>query len=525
MFFLRMFAAIVRDQFPRLAVKRFIVKTNPNAALFLPGSNEELRWIEKLNYGSVELQEREWSSGTNACLLRQGNTALLSRISTKAEFLAVLNTGVLENVIAALRYYMPDKEMARGLLNKFGKDAIGIVLAYPAVFDAVPVEDVIGHTSCDGGGDVWQRDLLTALVTKRPSSWALKAMRALRSSGELSPKWASLFKQCFCKLNRKRVDISDMIDYLYFHFPDLYAKVRRDVHEYENLASYWVEMFSLFVEIKALDGHAADVQDFRDVNTEIDLAKLEDWEEAYVWLKIGYDHCDNERILIEIADNLARLKKQLNTFVYEQLFATVIDFAKAPFMLEKLLRMADTPFKPRLQAKLAEASGATPWLRDFFPFDEWEEETVKKAIKQMVGDGKFPVAEIAKLTEPLQQYAMKCMEVRSQMLSLKKDVSALLKLNIQLYPEVEMRLLRNCGSRYAFEYIEKHKIAEATFLYMLENVSGRDDNGDLANQYLFAYASRWKLTKSQYLAVMQSELAYCAPSLKHYLVEEEDVAA
>lgn len=525
MFFLRMFAAIVRNQFPRLAVKRFIWRSNPNAALFLPGSNEELRWIEKLNYGSVELQEREWSAGTNACLLRQGNTALLSRISTKAEFLAVLNTGVLENVIAALRYYMPDKEMARGLLNKFGKDAIGIVLAYPAVFDAVPVEDVLDHTSCDDGGDVWQRELLQALVTKRPFCWALKTMRALYSSGKLSPRWASLFKLCFCKLNRKREDISDMIDYLYFHFPDLYAEVRRDVHEYENLASYWVEMFSLFMEFKVLNGHAADVQDFRDVNTKIGLAKLEDWEEAYVWLKIGYDHCDNERILREIADNLARLKKQLNTFVYEQLFATVIDFAKAPFILEKLLRMADTPFKPRLQAKLAEASGATPWLRDFFPFDEWEEETVKKAIKQMVGDGKFPVAEIAKLTEPLQQYAMKCMEVRSQMLLLKKDVSALLKLNTQLYPEVEMRLLRNCGSRYAFEYIEKHKIAEATFLYMLENVSGRDDNGDLANQYLFAYASRWKLTKSQYLAVMQSELAYCAPSLKHYLVEEEDTAA
>lgn len=523
MFFLRMFAAIVRDQFPRLAVKRFIVKTNPNAALFLPGANEELRWIEKLNYGSVELQEREWSSGTNACLLRQGNTALLSRISTKAEFLAVLNTGVLENVIAALRYYMPDKEMARGLLNKFGKDAIGIVLAYPAVFDAVPVEDVIGHPSSDE--DVWHRELLLVLVTKRPSCWALKAMRALRFSGELSPKWAELFRLCFRQLNLKKEDISDMIDYLYFHFPDLYAEVRKNVHKYEDLASYWVQMFSLFVEFKVLDGHAADVQDFREVDTKIGLVKLEDWREAYIWLKIGYDHCNNECILREIANNLVRLKKQLNTFVYEQLFATVIDFAKEPSMLAKLLRTADTPFKPRLQKKLAEASGATPWLRDFFPFNEWEEETVKKAIKQMVGDGKFPVAEIAKLTEPLQQYAMKCMEVRSQMLSLKKDVSALLKLNIQLYPEVEMRLLRNCGSRYAFEYIEKHKIAEATFLYMLENVSGRDDNGDLANQYLFAYASRWKLTKSQYLAVMQSELAYCAPSLKHYLVEEEEVAA
>ena len=523
MFFLRMFAAIVRDQFPRLAVKRFIRRNNPNAALFLPGSNEELRWIETLNYGSVELQEREWSSGTNACLLRQGNTALLSRISTKAEFLAVLNTGVLENVIAALRYYMPDKEMARGLLNKFGKDAIGIVLAYPAVFDAVPVEDVIGHPSSDE--DVWRRELLLVLVTKRPSCWALKTMRALRFSGELSSKWAELFRLCFHQLNLKKEDISDMIDYLYFHFPDLYAEVRKNVHKYEDLASYWVQMFSLFVEFKVLDGHAADVQDFREVDTKIGQAKLEDWQEAYIWLKIGYDHCNNERILREIANNLARLKKQLNTFVYEQLFATVIDFAKEPCMLAKLLRMADTPFKPRLQKKLAEASGATPWLRDFFPFNEWEEETVKKAIKQMVGDGKFPVAEIAKLAEPLQQYAMKCMEVRSQMLSLKQDVSALLKLNIQLYPEVEMRLLRNCGSRYAFEYIEKHKIAEATFLYMLENVSGRDDNGDYANQYLFAYASRWKLTKSQYLAVMQSELAYCAPSLKHYLVEEEDTAA
>ena len=240
--------------------------------------------------------------------------------------------------------------------------------------------------------------------------------------------------------NLKKEDISDMIDYLYFHFPDLYAEVRKNVHKYEDLASYWVQMFSLFVEFKVLDGHAADVQDFREVDTKIGLAKLEDWREAYIWLKIGYDHCNNERILREIANNLVRLKKQLNTFVYEQLFATVIDFAKEPSMLAKLLRTADTPFKPRLQKKLAEASGATPWLRDFFPFNEWEEETVKKAIKQMVGDGKFPVAEIAKLTEPLQQYAMKCMEVRSQMLSLKKDVSALLKLNIQLYPEVEMRL-------------------------------------------------------------------------------------
>ena len=74
---------------------------------------------------------------------------------------------------------------------------------------------------------------------------------------------------------------------------------------------------------------------------------------------------------------------------------------------------------------------------------------------------------------------------------------------------------------YNFPEEKYEKIADATFLYMLnKEFKYSDDKGNLF-ELVGAYARKWGLTREQYLAILQSKIKENALSLKSFVKDEE----
>ena len=506
--FLRLFAAIVRNFFPRLAVKYFTKKTNPNCEMFLPGSNEELDLIKQLKFGSEQLQERVWSLETKACLLARCNWALLPEIRTEKEFISVLQTGDIVKLIQALRYYTPNKERLEGLICRFGVDTVQIIEAIPSVFDSLAPWEVLGVGEKNTYGLDGKRWALAQALAKAKAAWAPKFMRELIKfpPQKLGETGKAMFEAFFKRALEAKEDISDMMPYLYVFFPELYVLMRKNIYGYNSVYPYFQVMYKQLRQ-KLSSGQA--VTDM-DAICKTFAEKQEDWQEAYIWLTIGCSCCLENGIRSILIDDLPRLKKWLHAALFRQLFASVARYAKNAGEIADLLKIAEEPFKKQLREKLVSASFSAGFVRKFFPFDGWEEKTAQKAIAVLVEAGELPTEKMAELPEPLQKFAVEQMETRAQIESLKANVQGIVGLSCQLYPAAE-RFLFSCNKEAALSYIEKYKMADSSFLYIL---TGCFNSG---GEMVFAYAKKWRLSEQQYLAIMQSPYVASAPYLKQYV--------
>ena len=143
--FLQLFAAIVRNFFPRFAVKCFTKKINSNAELYLPSVQKQLQLIDKLGLSADELRERVWSLDTKIELFRKGEYALLAEIRTEREFETIAASADINRVAQAMKYYTPNKAGMLRLLHQYGLEALDLVKAVPSAFDSLAPWEISCH--------------------------------------------------------------------------------------------------------------------------------------------------------------------------------------------------------------------------------------------------------------------------------------------------------------------------------------------------------------------------------------------
>ena len=515
--FLQLFAAIVRNFFPRFAVKCFTKKINSNAVLYLPSVQKQLQLIDKLGLSADELRERVWSLDTKIELFRKGEYALLAEIRTEREFETIAASADINRVAQAMKYYTPNKAGMLRLLHQYGLEALDLVKAVPSAFDSLAPWEVLGVGEKEAApvADDRRWAFAEALVCAK-SSWAPKFMLELRKIvpqklGEIGREYFELF---FNRAFEAKEDIAELMPYMAVFFPELYAKVRENYYLYSDFSAYFCMMFPQLR--KHLGGHA-EVKNLYGVALSGNLVENDD---AYAWLSIGVCRLSDARIYGCILSSLAQLKKMLSSEAYVQLFGLMADRATSTREIEVLMALKEEVYKTRLREKLV-ACGASGALQKRFPFADWDNETAKKALEVLAEAGIVPVKRLGELTPALQKVAIKAIENQAEIAAVKADAFTAVEYHLCPAAEGVLFSLDFRCQKYKLLYIEKYKIADVTFLYMLnKEFKYSDDKGNLF-ELVGAYARKWGLTREQYLAILQSKIKENALSLKSFVKDEE----
>ena len=302
--------------------------------------------------------------------------------------------------------------------------------------------------------------------------------------------------------------------YMAVFFPELYAKVRENYYLYSDFSAYFCMMFPQLR--KHLGGHA-EVKNLYGVALG---GNLDEYADAYAWLSIGICRLRDARIYDCILTSLEQLKKLLSSEAYSQLFGLMADNVKLAHDVDILMNCGEEAYRTKLREKLVEC-GVSTFLRNQFPFAGWDEKLAKNALAVLASGDMIPVQRLNELTHVLQKAAADIMEARAQIAAVRAD--AFIAVEYHLCPAAEGVLFSldfRC-QKYKLLYIDKYKIADATFLYMLnKEFKYSDDKGNLF-ELVGAYARKWGLTREQYLAILQSKIKENALSLKSFVKDEE----
>ncbi len=512
--FLQLFVAVMRTFFPRYCVRVLTKKSNGNAFLYLLGAEKELRLIDKLDLNTNALRSRLWSLETKIGLLRKRDYSLLSEIKTEQEFDAVAASGEVKLVAQAMRYYTPNKARVLGLINQFGLETVELIKAAPTAFDFLSSSEVLGvneKDACPVDSKRWA--LAEALASVKPS-WAPKFMLEIRKivPSKLNATGKALFLQFFNRAFAEKENIAELMPYMCVFFPEQYAKVRENFYFYKDFSSYFCVMFPQLS--KHLSGH----DDVKDLHTVALGSPLEHWADAYAWLAIGYYRLADRRIYSCILSHLTDIKHRISDEAYRQLFEALVNKAATVADVRELLSFDEDDYKVMLYSCLV-SFGASNVLANFFPFADWTEELAVKAIVTLAGGNLIPIERMEELKPNLHKLAVEEMETNSQIAALRKDTFAFVSDCGKLYPRAEQELFSyDYGSqKYKLTYINRIKMSNSTFLFMLGNNDGCSGYADRIQELAFAYASKYGLTRAQYLAVLQSPIKASAPYLKPYV--------
>ena len=511
--FLQLHAAAVKNVFPSVAVKKYTRKSNEKANLYLPSDEKQCELAETMS--EDELRERVWSLETRIHLLKRREYALLSDIRTEAEFRILVSEAPapVEIVARAMKYYTPTKAMVLQLLDRYELQAVELIKAVPAAFDSLMPWEVLGvkvNEATPTDSECWA--FAEALVAAK-ASWAPKFMEELRkvvprNLGELGK---GRFKLFFERAYDAKEDISGLMLYMAVFFPGLYAKVRENYYRYDDFSSYFCKIFPQLLEKLG----ARQVDDLLAVAVG---GELEDWADAYAWLSIGLSRLDNDKIYDCILSSLPKLKKQLSEVAYGQLFGLLVEKAKTAHDINVLMSYGVEAHQPSLRRKLV-ASASAFFIQHHFPFTGWEEDLAKKALWLLAGEEKIPVQRLNELTSALQTAAINAMQAQAEIAALKAD--RLAAVEHHLLPEAELFLFSqgNDYQKYKIIYLKKYKVAEATFVRLL-----RHEYTSYAKEFLLeqvvAYASKWGLTREQYLLILQSQIKESALALQRFVEQQ-----
>lgn len=515
--FVRFFAAVLRVFFPQMAVKCFTKKSNSNAELYLPSVQKQLQLIDKLGLSADELRERVWSLDTKIELFRKGEYALLAEIRTEREFETIAASADINRVAQAMKYYTPNKVGMLRLLHQYGLEALDLVKAVPSAFDSLAPWEVLGVGEKEAApvADDRRWAFAEALVCAK-SSWAPKFMLELRKIvpqklGEIGREYFELF---FNRAFEAKEDIAELMPYMAVFFPELYAKVRENYYLYSDFSAYFCMMFPQLR--KHLGGHA-EVKNLYGVALSGNLVENDD---AYAWLSIGVCRLSDARIYGCILSSLTQLKKMLSSEAYVQLFGLMADNVKLAHDVDILMNCGEEAYRTKLREKLVEC-GVSTFLRNQFPFAGWDEKLAKNALAVLASGDMIPLQRLNELTPVLQKAAADIMEARAQIAAVRADAFTAVEYHLCPAAEGVLFSLDFRCQKYKLLYIDKYKIADATFLYMLnKEFKYSDDKGNLF-ELVGAYARKWGLTREQYLAILQSKIKENALSLKSFVKDEE----
>lgn len=538
-FILCVWSVIMRVLFPRYCVKFLTLKKRPGAWRYLPGKEKELELIDKLELLSEDIAARVWSYETKLALLAGSNpafnSALIGDINTEKELVAVWRKGVVKDIIAAMRVYTPSHAKMLQFLNCGRFDIptwCRIATAVPAAFESLKPWEILGveeKTPCDTEKDRWC--LALALAEARPA-WAPLFITELRNipPQRLGQRGEELMRMFFAVAFKAKADISQLMPYLYVIFPELYLKVRADYTGYKNFAPFVEMMFpQVFKFLKPDEAKTS----FGQIKFP---AKVEDSEEAYVWLYIAYNLLGNKAVYALMLQHLQALQHRVNNYLFDE-------------MLERMIALAHNADELKTLYAVCKAVGAEPLLKAVqerivnlaadkqnyvrlgfaFPFEGWEKSLARRAVilmaqqKQLAGF----VNRLTELPYGLADVALEAMEVQSQLDALDSANLGKMVTTMKLYPEAEKKFFcmdsnlceqQNSLKELKLGYISRFQPDDATFSALLSYTCML--SYDSRKVLIVAYAEKWGLRKWQYQLAMQSSFSKEAPLWKQYVREE-----
>lgn len=531
--------AIVRVLFPRYCVKCLTLKNRPDAWRYLLGKEKELKLIDKLELSDAELAKRVWSPQTRVALLAKGNMAFLRDICNEEELDAVLARINRSNIIAAMRVYTPSHAKMLGILKRFKVDALcDFAKAVPAAFESLKPWEILGieeNTLCPADSERWS--LALALAEVRPT-WAPLFMLELRNIApqHLGNVGEELMQKFFDIAFKAKADISQLMPYLYVIFPKLYMKVRDNFRAYKNFVPYFLVMFPHLVKFLEKD------------DNKVRLAgicfqqKINDSDEAYSWLLIGYHLLEDRKVFACFLESLRRVHSSINYCMFEELFERMLRFVPDAYDLKSLYTFyvkkvgTDTDYWLDVQHRLLEfASGKESRvnLGFAFPFTGWMESLAQRAIV-MMAERKQLSAYINRLSEvssTLRNAAFNAMETQSQIDTLATDEVGKLVTTVQLLPKAEKAFLyllttRNLSAVSLHElkrnYIERVQLAGSSFRALLSDLAPL--SLEIRAELVGIYARKWKLSLEEYQLIMQCNMSVKAPFLREYVKNQRESA-
>lgn len=526
-------AIIMRVLMARFCVKYLTLKTRKNAEKYLPGTEKELKLIDKLGFSNEEIAARVWSYRTKVALLHRRCWALISDIQTEEEFDVVLSLGSSADLVSAMRVYTPSRAKMCYIIENFEKRSALQTLNYlisklPTAFEALKVWEVLGiaeKSYCPPENPRWEVALQLAMV--RPV-WAPLFMKEIRNipPQKLGEKGMELMKKFFDIAFLARLDIAEMMPYLYVFFPELYGRVRENFSCNNEISPYFKVMFPQLVKYLAKDV----VSSMHDICL---TGKLSDKDNAYAWLRIGFERLNERAVYNLLLSQLGVLKKSLLPKIYNQLFDAMLDNACCYSDLAELYRFVDKDNKFLFSknqelwvSRSEESASRARQLAFAFPFIGWEESFAKRAIRIMVAHKQLKNVCLKSLSPVLQEFAFNVMEEQSQIEALNSTNLERVVTTLQLSSGAEKAFLLMDSSQYLshqalFElkrqYIERVQLKKEVLHSLIFdlNLSWKDR---LALVKL--YAMKWQLTLEEYQHIMQSCMSEEAPLLRQYVKDE-----
>lgn len=524
MMLVRMFACIIRTVCPKVAVKCFTLKSNTVkqwshsscgrygmsgtrivslAEMYLPSPQKQLATIKKLDFGEKEIQAREWSLETKIQLLRDGNYALVSEVSTPEEFGVLLDSKRIDKIAAAMKAYTPNKESMLRILE-FQSSPEKLVGANPAAFDNLQPWEILGVEQgkpCALKNSRW--NFAKALVTLRPNvNWASKFMLELRNlvPNELGDEGKELFIQFYKFADEREEDMTELLPYMSVFFSWQYAEIKLDIERNKHEGAYFQMMFPQLIKYLA-NGQ----ETVKDINGS-HLLEDNRAADAYDWLVIGYYNCNDSRIYDCLLHQLRNLRKVISVELYNQLFERMVDVASSCYDVQFLLNMTEGEefYGNKLRAKLAEY-GDSSTLVEYFPFTGWEADAAEKALIILAAYSKIPVARLDELTPELKKKALELMESFAQIDAVRQD--AFSACEYPLCQEAQYELFRDRGlEKYQLRYLELRQISDETFLKVISNQHADIYAKEWMQKLVGQYASKYGLSERLYTALLQSPI-------------------
>jgi hypothetical protein len=524
------FAAIVRNLFPSVAVKRYTLKRindrpNDDAELFLPGSEWELAHIvggEEPRYYGPKLGDRRWSLETRVELLRRGNFVLLEDIRTDEELKSLLfdkddkphASGV--SVSRAFAVRTPNQKILRNFLGNYPVDTIGYVARHvPAAFDSLSEGEILLYGATRDLGEAYWK-VAQALADSRAGR-AVKFFAFIRNNFTVEQIKEDKSKNFdfFFKKALEESDLSGYMSYFRNNFPEYIEAILDKANELPNFGRYFEREFKATLcdlEIPSAQG----VKKF---------SQLWGVKEPLRLLRIGYNKMDDPFIHRVFRENLKALKEKFtlggNGTLWEELLDRLLKTARTLDAFLDVYQIAPLNLQWRgvailLQSKLLDDMSdynIESVVANFFPFSDWEEDEAKLILRKMAEKKVMPLAHLKELPATLKAYALQQVELQAQKELISHNANDIWK--ITLLPEAEIYLIDyvcQVSRNFMLDYVSERGLSPEAFSFLVKKFKYYATAELLQKQ-----AERWHISQDQWLMLTQSQYAYLAPLVKGYV--------
>ena len=524
-----LFMKMAKAVAPGWVVKNKTVKTKVSSwSWVLDNFDKELEILTKKDFDPTFIKARRWSLKMKCYLIEKGVPTLLDEMNSGEEISMLVQHAEVfsaEQIVSALRVCTPPSKKLKELINvlverkQLGK-LLSIIELMPQAFNDLKAYELFDLKSeRENPGLVESKwDVAKALATQKPEKWVLPFMCLLKNiakdrMGDTGEKILTFLVRLAIK---HKLNISEMMSYLYDVYPNLYVKVRMNMVRYDNVVPFvrvMLTRLSSNLSMVLIPKYTYDMCERHEG----------DAIEAWFWLKIACDHLYEkgvQNVIADVLSDIANLDSKKELYCGQ----SMVSYVSTPKLAYALLNYVENDDEKRVLydriLNIEETNeGVSRAFLNLYPFKEMNSSQIGRGVKILVDKNAFPVERLGELHESWKDVVTNMMETRSQVLILKREKASewsnLFSLG-RLTPEAECVMLSAHCSR-ALEkvnYIETYKLADSSFKYLLEMKPSSRNNGVT---YVSSYVRKWGLTEEQYLLILQSQYADMAPYWKSHV--------